>query len=151
SNVWNGIISGTSGGNLSFDSGVTVLGGANTYDGNTILNAGTLRLGTSEVIPDTSLVTNAVAGAVFDLGGFDETVRSIAGTVGTIALGTRTLTINNPNGESYTSVISGVGGGKIVKNGSGKLTLSASTGTYDGGLTINAGAVGIGANPGFGT
>ena len=65
-------------------------------------------------------------------------------------MGTKTLTINNPNGEAFTSVISGVGGGKIVKNGSGKLILSASTGSYDGGLTLNGGSVGIGANPGFG-
>jgi autotransporter-associated beta strand protein len=151
SNVWNGVISGTSGGNVFFDGGQTVLGGVNTYDGNTILNGGTLRVGVSGAIPDTSLVTNGVSGTFFDLGGFDETVRSIAGTAGTIALGTRTLTIDNPNGETYSSAISGVGGGKLVKNGSGKLTLTLSSGTYDGGATINAGTLGVGATVTFGT
>jgi autotransporter-associated beta strand protein len=151
SNVWNGVISGTSGGNVFFDGGQTVLGGVNTYDGNTILNGGTLRVGVSGAIPDTSLVTNGVAGTFFDLGGFDETVRSIAGTAGTFALGAKTLTIDNPNGETYSSAISGVGGGKLVKNGAGKLTLSLSSGTYDGGATINAGSVGVGANVAFGT
>jgi autotransporter-associated beta strand protein len=152
--TWNGVISGNSGGNLTFDAAsgsITVLAGANTYNGNTIINGGTLRLGASGVIPDTSIVSNGVAGVFFDLNGFDETVKSIAGTVGTIALGTKTLTINNPNGEAFTSVITGTGGGKIIKNGSGKLTLSASTGSYDGGVTHNAGILGIGANPGFGT
>jgi autotransporter-associated beta strand protein len=151
SNVWNGVISGTSGGNVFFDGGQTVLGGVNTYDGNTILNGGTLRVGVSGAIPDTSLVTNGVAGTFFDLGGFDETVRSIAGTAGTIALGTRTLTIDNPNGETYSSSITGTGGGKLVKNGSGKLTLSLSNGGYDGGATINAGTLGVGATVTFGT
>jgi len=155
SNVWNGVISGTSGGNLIFDGGantlITVLGGANTYDGNTVINNGSVLLGASGVIPDTSVVTLGASGTKFDLNGFDETVKSISGTAGTIALGAKTLTINNPNGEAFTSVITGTGGGKIVKNGSGKLTLSASTGSYDGGVTLNAGILGIGANPGFGT
>jgi autotransporter-associated beta strand protein len=152
--TWNGVISGNSGGNLTFDGAsgsITVLAGVNTYDGNTIINGGTLRLGASGVIPDTSVVSNGVAGVVFDLNGFDETVKSIAGGAGTIALGTKTLTINNPNGETYSSSITGVGGGKIVKSGSGKLALNLSNGTFDGGVTLNAGILGIGANPGFGT
>lgn len=155
SNVWKGVISGTSGGSLILDGGnnslVEVLSGANTYDGGTLINSGSLLLGASGVIPDTSVVTLGASGTKFDLNGFDETVKSISGTAGTIALGTRTLTINNPNGETFSSVINGTGGGNIVKNGSGKLILSASTGTYDGGLTLNAGILGIGANPGFGT
>jgi len=154
SNRWNGIISGTSGGNLTLDGGsgqVTVLGGANAYDGNTIINNGALLLGAAGVIPDTSVVTLGASGTKFDLNGFDETVKSISGTAGTIALGTKTLTINNPNGEAFTATITGTGGGKIIKNGSGKFTLSASTGSYDGGVTLNAGILGIGANPGFGT
>src|SRR5262249_31928008 len=60
SNVWNGVISGTSGGNLIFDGGVntliSVLGGANTYDGNTVINNGSVLLGASGVIPDSSVV-----------------------------------------------------------------------------------------------
>jgi autotransporter-associated beta strand protein len=152
--TWNGVISGASGGNLTLDGGstsITVLGGANTYDGNTIINAGALLLGASGVIPDTSLVTLGAAGTKFDLNGFDETVKSVSGSAGTIALGTKTLTINNPNGETYSSSITGTGGGKIVKNGSGKLALNLSNGTFDGGVTVNAGILGIGANVGFGS
>src|SRR5262249_889646 len=105
-NTWNGVISGTSGGNLILHGGVntlmTILGGANTYDGNTIINNGSLLLGASGVIPDTSVVTLGASGTKFDLNGFDETVKSISGTAGTIALGTKTLTINNPNGETFS-------------------------------------------------
>jgi autotransporter-associated beta strand protein len=154
SNVWNGVISGNSGGNLIFDGGVntliTILGGANTYDGNTVINNGSVLIGASGVIPDTSVVVLG-ASTKFDLNGFDETVKSISGTAGTIALGTKTLTINNPNGEAFTSSITGTGGGKIVKNGNGKLNLSPSNGSYDGGVIVNGGSLGIANNPGFGT
>lgn len=123
----------------------------NSYTGNTQVSGGSLKLGAAGVIPDGSLVSITGSGSVFNLNGFDETVRSVAGSSGTIALGTKTLTLDNPNGESYTATITGTGGGKIVKNGSGKFTLSPTTSTYDGGVTLNAGALGIGNDIGLGT
>ena len=102
------------------------------------------------MIPDASLV-QLFSSSFFDLNGFDETIRSVSGASGTIALGTKTLTLNNPNGESYTAAITGTGGGRIIKNGVGKLTLSPSSATYDGGLTLNAGILGIGTNSALGS
>ncbi len=134
------------------DAGTWVLKNtANSYTGNTAISTGgRLKLGASGVIPDASLV-QLFSAAFFDLNGFDETVRSVSGASGTIALGTKSLTVNNPNGESYTAAITGTGGGRIVKNGAGKLTLNPTTATYDGGLTLNAGILGIGTNAALGT
>jgi fibronectin-binding autotransporter adhesin len=132
---------------------------ANSYTGDTIISlGGRLKLGASGVIPDASVIQLYSSG-VFDLNGYDETVRSINtlhppnvnDTSGTIALGTKSLTINNPNGESYTAAITGTGGGRIIKNGAGKFTLSPTTATYDGGLTLNGGTLGVGTNSALGT
>src|SRR5205814_2979713 len=104
----------------------------------------------SGVIPDASLV-QLFSSSVFDLNGFSETVRSISGTSGTIALGAKSLTLNSPNGETYSASITGTGGGTIIKNGTGKFTLSPATATYDGGVTLNAGALGIGTSAALGS
>jgi len=88
---------------------------------------------------------------MFDLNGFHETVRSISSTSGTVALGTKSLTLNSPNGETYAASITGTGGGRIIKNGTGKFTLSPTTATYDGGVTLNAGTLGVGTSAALGT
>lgn len=160
------ILSGTSTGNNSFspaindlaafpttlnkaDTGTWVLKNtANSYTGNTILANGRLKLGASGVIPDASLV-QFFAQSVFDLNGYNETVRSISGTSGTLALGAKSLTLNNPAGESFSAAITG-SGGRIVKNGAGKFTLRP-TSSYDGGVTVNVGSLGVGTNNALGT
>jgi fibronectin-binding autotransporter adhesin len=133
------------------DAGTWVLTNtANSYTGDTIISTGgRLKLGASGVIPDGSLV-RMFTSAVFDLNGFNETVKSISGDSGTIALGSKTLTINNSGGEVYSAAITGAGGGRIVKNGAGKLTLRPTTASYDGGLTLNAGGLGIGTSNALG-
>lgn len=124
---------------------------ANSYTGNTIISTGgRLKLGASGVIPNASLV-QLFSSSFFDLNGFDETVRSVSGTSGTIALGTKSLTLNNPNGEVYSAAITGAGGGRIIKNGTGKFTLSPSSAAYDGGVTLNAGTLVLGTNTALGT
>ncbi len=134
------------------DAGTWVLKNtANAYTGSTAIGAGgRLKLGASGVIPDASIV-QLFSSATFDLNGFDETVRSVSGASGTIALGTKTLTLNNPANELYSAAITGTGGGQIIKNGGGKLTLAPTSATFDGGLTLNAGTLGVGTNTALGT
>lgn len=134
------------------DAGTWVLTNtANSYTGNTIISAGgRLKLGASGVIPDASLV-QMFSASYFDLNGYNETIRSFNGNSGVIALGTKALTLNNPNNEVFTAWITGEGGGRIVKNGAGKFTLSPTLATYDGGLTLNAGTLGVGTNIALGT
>jgi fibronectin-binding autotransporter adhesin len=117
----------------------------NSYSGNTSITAGRLKLGASGVIPDASLVTlvNSSMFSVFDLNGFDETVRSISGAngSGSIVLGAQTLTLGAPNNETFSGVISG-SGGRVFKAGSGTLTLGA-VNTYTGDTVIQAGTLQI--------
>ena len=125
--TWNGIITGTLGGDLkisgagSSNSGKVLLTNTgNNYDGNTVLsqNGTTLILGASEVIPDTSVLSMTATGTL-DMNGFNETVKALSSTVssGTIQLGSNTLTLDNPTGESAGTKI--VGDGTVIKNGSG--------------------------------
>ncbi len=138
---------------------LTLSGVGNNYGGPTkITGTGGLLLGASGVIPDTSVVS-LVAGANLTLNGFDETVKSVSGLGGSVILGANTLTINDPAGENFgaggAGTITGNTGGKIIKNGSGQFSIGGTGGTgapnYSGGLTLNNGALGIGANASLGT
>jgi autotransporter-associated beta strand protein len=143
--TWAGPITGSSGGGLTMSgAGVLILSStANNYDGPTTISAGTLQCGASGVIPDTSVVNLTAAGVTFSLNGFDETVKSIAGTAGTFALGGNTLTVANPAGETYLSVISSTAAGKFVKNGTGALTLGGASSGFLGEFVINNGTIGV--------
>ncbi len=127
----------------------TVSNTANSYTGSTTISAGTLALGASNVIPDASVITTALAGSTFSLNNFDDTVKSISGTAGTFALGSGTLTVNNPNGETFSSIMTAAGG-KFIKNGTGTLVLAASGTGFNGEMVLNAGKIGVGSANGLG-
>jgi fibronectin-binding autotransporter adhesin len=103
----------------------------------------------SEVIPDTATV-KLVSSAAFNLNNLSETVKSISGTGGSVTVGTGTLTLANPNGESYSSTITVGSGGKVVKNGTGTITLSGSN-TNNGEIVLNNGTLAIGGNAAAGS
>ncbi len=132
------------------DSGTWVLKNtANSYTGLTAISlGGRLKLGASGVIPDASLVQLA-SSATFDLNGFDETVKSIKGDSGTIALGSKTLTLKTAQGETFSGAITGTGG-RLILNG-GSLKLSPTTATYTGGVVLNSAQLTIGNNIALGT
>ena len=122
--------------------GALILTGANTYGGGTTVNAGTLQLGAGGSLAATGALT--VNGGTFDLNSNNQTVGALAGTGGTIALGTGTLTVNQGVNTSYAGVI--FGDGSLVKQGTGTLTLSG-TNTYSGltgTTTINGGTLQLG-------
>ncbi len=161
-------IVGTSGGNVTVGGTAAVWTGTahtsggvwtltntgNSWDGNLVLNgaSGTkVLLGASGVIPDTAVVTLSASGNVFDLNGFNETVKSVSGTAGTVAVGVKTLTLDNPNGESYTSVFTGTAGGQVIKNGAGLLTLSGGSSGFSGEFVVNNGTIGVGGTGVFGS
>ncbi len=113
--------------------GIVVLtNSANSFSGPTQItlspsstNAGTLRLGAGEVIPNASAVT-VTAPRRLDVAGQLETIGSLAGD-GAVLLGTGgVLTVGGDNSSTtYAGVMSGAGAAKLVKVGSGALTLSA--------------------------
>jgi autotransporter-associated beta strand protein len=150
--VWQGPITGTSGGDLQMTgTGTAVLTNtSNNWDGGTTISAGFLRVGASGVIPDTSVVT--MSGGTFDLAtnSTSETVKSISGTAGTISLSaTSTLTLGDPAGETAAQTLNVPSGGKIIKNGTDALTLSGgptnnTAGGFNGEFILNSGTLGVG-------
>jgi len=148
--TWTGVISGD--GSLTKSGGGTLqLNANNTYTGYTYLYGGTLRLGASQRIGDTSHLTSIV-GTTFDLNNFNETIGSVSAD-GAIALGNGTLTLMDSDTSTINGVVSGSGG--ITVN-NGLLTLAGTTNSYSGLNTVNAGAISgtsianNGANSSFG-
>jgi autotransporter-associated beta strand protein len=122
-------------------SGILVLNAANTYTGDTTVNAGTLQLGAAGAISNSSnLVVN---GGVFDLAGFDETVGTVTLQSGTIsnsgAAATLTGTSYDVQGGTVSAALGGAGV-VLTKSTAGTVTLSGAN-TYTGATTINAGTL----------
>ncbi len=126
-----GIVSGT--GSLSkLGVGTLTLSGANSYSGDTLINAGTLTVSGS--LANTSAV-NILSGATYNLGASD-TVGSITGA-GNITLNSYTLTSGGDNtSTNFSGVISG--SGALTKSGNGILTLSGAN-EYTGNTTVASG------------
>ena len=148
--TFGGVISGT-GTVIKEGSGTLTLTGANSYTGATLINAGTITLGASGVIPDLSAV---VITGTLNMNGFNETVGSISGT-GTInnlsGTGTYTLTAGGNNTTvTYSGVIqNSIGSVSFVKVGTGVQTLSG-VNTYGGSTTVNAGTLRAGSGSALG-
>src|ERR1051325_473598 len=130
--------------------GKWVLGGANTYSGNTTVSAGTLAQSAANVIPSgAGKGTFAVSsGATFDLGGFNCSINGFGTSAGTIdnttGAGTYTLTIGNNNGAgTHSGVIKNTSGTLAVsKTGTGAISLTGAN-TYSGDTTISGGQINI--------
>lgn len=124
-----------SGGLTKVGTGVLSLGGANTFTGPTVVQAGVLRASRPNVLAAGAGLTIAL-GAAFDLNDQAQAVGSLSGA-GQVLLGTATLTCGGDGSSRvFSGSISGVGG--LIKQGSGVLTLSG-VNTYAGATLVNAG------------
>lgn len=131
--------------------GALTLSGFNPYTGATDLQAGTLVLVGGNAIGDTSVVTLSDDRASTLQLMANETVAAISGgnagsgiAVGTVAIGSNTLTINQTaTGITYAGVFTG--NGAIIRNGASGLSNTLWTGAsgagFTGSLTINGGLV----------
>ena len=137
-----GVISGS--GNLDIGgggyNGTLVLGAANTYTGNTRVNAGaTLALDANGSIGNTNTLT---ANGTFDISAnaAGATVGALNGS-GSVLLGARTLTIGNgtnvAGGGNFTGVVSGTGGVTLAAGNSQTL---GGVNTFTGQTTLGASA-----------
>jgi len=115
--------------------GTLVFANANSYTGATDINAGTLRLEATNAVATSSRVTVA-SGATLQLAA-DQSVRELSGA-GSVDLGSATLTTTNSSAATLSGAISGPG--RLVKAGTGTLTLSGQS-SYSGGTTISSGRV----------
>ena len=131
-------------------SGTQTLSGTNTYTGATAVNGGTLTFGIADSIANSASVTLAnTAGVVFNLGGYNQSIKNLSGggtTGGNITLGDKKLTVTQTSGATYAGVLSG-SGGQLQKEGGSQLELTASN-TYTGATTINGGTLKVGASGG---
>src|SRR5262249_12718109 len=128
-------ISGTAGTLRKTGDGTVILSGVNSYQGNTAIDAGTLRPGSGTAFGNNSAVTLAnTAGATMDLNGFNISIGSLAGggtTGGNVTLGTGTLTTGGNNASTtYGGIISGTGA--LIKTGGSTFTFTGGN-TYSGG------------------
>jgi autotransporter-associated beta strand protein len=130
------VISGT-GPLTKISAGTLTLSGANTYSNGTTISAGTLQAGAANTIPSTGLVTVS-GGATFNLNSFNQTIGNLTGS-GNATLGTAALTVGDSTTQTFSGIITGVGG-SITKQGIGTLILSGAN-TYTGGTTVSAGVL----------
>jgi autotransporter-associated beta strand protein len=171
------VISGSSpntyGGTTTVKSGILLLAktaGVNAVPGNVVVGDGVvdatfhhgdiLRLGASNQIPDSAIVTVNAGGASgssgkWELNGFNETLGGISSTANLAVIQVReagaagvnsTLTVNNPASSAFGGIIRDGGSAgsilSLVKTGTGTLTLNGNqSNSFSGGLTVNAGQV----------
>ncbi|MGL3820139.1 autotransporter-associated beta strand repeat-containing protein [Sphingopyxis sp. R3-92] len=112
--------------------GTLVLSGTNSYTGETIVNAGTLRAGSVRAFGPGGRFMTVNSGATLDLGGFDLNFAAVIGG-GLIDLGGRTL-ITGGGAGNFTGRITGTGGYTRTA-GSGQ-TFSGCSNDYTGVTTI---------------
>jgi len=123
-------------GTATASSGTTALDG--TLAGNLNVAGGTVNLGSSDRLGDTSTVT--VSSGTLAVGASTDTVGTLAVNGGTVSgNGTITATAFTAQGGSIETVLAGTGA-TFSKSGAGSVTLSAAN-TFDGGSTISGGAV----------
>jgi autotransporter-associated beta strand protein len=127
--------------------GTQILSGANAYGGLTTISLGTLKAGSSEVIPNgpgrSNLVVTTAGACLFDLNGFYETVNAVTGSgIVTNSSGTATLAVGDADVSSASANVFRDGNGvlSLVKVGSGTVTLSGAN-TIRGGLTVQGGTL----------
>jgi fibronectin-binding autotransporter adhesin len=133
---------------MKLGSNTLTLSGANTYTGTTYVRGGTLKISGLNALPSTTTLVGST-GAVIDLSGNDQTVAMLSGA-GTVVLGIRKLTIDSSASGTFNgNFSSGAGDGQVVKNGTGKITLT-NGGLFNGEFILNSGTVGVGNDNAFG-
>jgi autotransporter-associated beta strand protein len=148
SQTLSGVISGA-GAFTKNNTSTLTLSGANTYTGNTTINAGNLTLSGGSAISDSGNVTLAnAAGAILHVAQ-SETIGSLSGggaSGGNVSIaGGQSLGITAAS--TFNGSISGAGG--LVKSGAGDVTLSGNN-TYTGGTTITNSNLIMGASNALG-
>jgi autotransporter-associated beta strand protein len=121
--------------------GTMTLSGSNTYTGATLIEKGTLRLGSSNRIADASTVT-VTTGAVFDMNGHNENVAGLSGG-GSVTQGAGRLEVSGSGTNTFSGSVSGSGG--LTKSGTGTQGFSGIN-TFTGGINITGGTLLLGVD-----
>ena len=123
--------------------GTLLLTAANTYDGRTLIDEGTLRIGIDNALPTATVVrlgSGSTAG-ILDLGDFDQTIAGLISESTTDSVTNRliintgkTLTVNGEvvlgaDASSSTKVVASGGGSLVINSGGSNFQVGGSTST----------------------
>ncbi len=140
--TYSGAISGT-GGLIKQGAGALTLSGANTYSGQTRINAGTLAAGANNVFGDsTSVVVN---GGVLSLATRSDTVAGVQLLSGSITGTSGVLTSTSDYDLQSGTVTATLAGTVALNKSTGGTVLLSGANTYSGATNINAGTLRLGA------
>ncbi len=135
---------GTPGDVVKNGGGTLIFSGNNTYTGSTTVNQGVLRAGSTSAFGLNSATTVA-GGATVDLGGFDNSIGSLAGA-GSVTNSGGADAVLTTGGDNTSATFSGVisdgatNKAGLTKTGTGAFTLSGGN-TYTGSTRIDAGTL----------
>lgn len=133
-----GIVSDTTSRSISkVGSGQLTLASANTYQGGTALSGGTLVVGNNQALGSGTLTVSSAS----TLASTQPVTLSNAVNLAS------NLTIAGANDLRINGVIGSTGAFKLIKTGSGNLTLSAAN-TFSGGVDLNSGTLTVATNGG---
>ena len=142
SNTFFGVIKNTAGtlALTKIGSGVLTLSGTNTYAGTTTISVGTLKAGSATGLSSNSAFSVA-AGAILDLGGFNNTIKSLATATGTItnSAGNATLKISTAMAAATAQLFTGSMGVQFFGQNNAGTILTNSANTYSGGTILGIG------------
>jgi len=135
--TFSNLISGT--GRLTKDgAGTMTLTAANTYTGGTSVAEGTLKLDASDRLASTGSLF-IFGNATFDLDNHSQTVGAFSSGLGTVAIGSGSLTFGNSLDREFQGNVTG--SGSLIKQGTGTQIMSGNSSTYTGTTTINNGTM----------
>jgi autotransporter-associated beta strand protein len=125
--------------------GTLVLNGADTLAGATMINAGTIKQGLPNVLPNGAGVGNMLVSGTLDMGGLNGTVNGLSGggTIDSTSAGSPTLTVTG-NGAFSGLIKNSSGSLALNMNGSGNELALSGANTYSGGTTVTAGTLQLG-------
>ena len=103
-----------------------------------VVGGGTVATTSANTLADTASLT--VNTGRLSIGGSD-TIGSLAGTAGTVAIGANTLTVSQSGTTTYAGAVTG--NGTFTKTGSGILTLTGNASAYAGATQVQAGTVAV--------
>ncbi len=139
---FDGVVSGT-GGVTKSGSGTLTLTGANIYNGETDIKAGTLAVVGS--LYSTGPVTLSGASATLDISGDSagQTIGALSGVAGSnVSIGSNTLTFGDAGDTEFAGSFTGTG--NLVKQGSGTVVLNGALSGFAGSTAITAGTLEVG-------
>lgn len=148
---------------------VTVSNPANTYNGNTEIVVGNLKVGANNALAQTQVIlgnASAQGSAALDLNGFSQTTTAVttiasnnipvrvinsSATAATLTINAAAATSTAGSGATQVVVLGNTGQDNfsLVKTGAGTLTLPTGS-TFSGGTTLSGGSISISASGALG-